>query len=102
MVSADDESSSNMEQMMDKIRLHVLEKNTYASPKLKFSINMPDVPPVIPHLQRTKEINTEAQKRSIYLKKDLPGDEGLLKSVPFQSTVQTASTGSNQYDIILR
>lgn len=55
---------------MDRIKLHIVEKSSFAKPLLAFSIDYHDIPPVIPPAQRKYELNTESEKKSIYLKKD--------------------------------
>ena len=65
-----EEGSTNLEKMLDRIKLHIVEKSSFAKPLLAFSVDYHDIPPVIPTAQRKYELNTESEKKSIYLKKD--------------------------------
>ena len=67
-----------LENCLEKVRLFMIEKNTFAKTNLKFSIRMEDIPPILPSKQRQAEINTEKEKRSVYLKSNATKVEGNL------------------------
>ena len=73
-----EEGENKLEGMLDKIKLHILEKCAYAKASLRFKIDMADIPPVIPPMQRKFEINTENEKRSVYLKDRKDDIKGLV------------------------
>eukprot|EP00794_Sanderia_malayensis_P021119 gene21119-23190_t len=72
----DNVGSGRLEAMLQKIKLHLVEKSTYAKSKLKFLIPMNEIPPIIPPMQRKAELNTETSKKSVYLKDELDGKDG--------------------------
>eukprot|EP00111_Clytia_hemisphaerica_P000305 TCONS_00000783-protein len=73
----------NLEQCLQKIKWHIVERGTFATLKSPFSINLEDIPPLIPPKQRKHEYNTESQKRSIYLKENdsVEGDVNVLSNL---------------------
>ena len=61
---------NGLEAMLEKVKLHLIEKNTYAKTKMKFRIPMNQVPPIIPPKLRRAELNTEVYGGSVYLESD--------------------------------
>ena len=71
------EDSSHLEKMLDKIKLRMVEHCCFANSKLAFSIRVNQIPPVIPPVLRKCELNTEMDKKSVYLTKTDDGEDGV-------------------------
>eukprot|EP00794_Sanderia_malayensis_P020800 gene20800-22840_t len=65
-----DKQSYHLEDMLKRIQLHMIEKATFAHPLLAYRVRAINIPPIIAPEQRIFEMNTEAQKQSVYLKDD--------------------------------
>ncbi len=57
---------------------------------LKFKVAMNLIPPMIPPKQRRAEINTEAHKKSVYLKEKFDGKEGVHAFASFKTFLRCA------------
>eukprot|EP00794_Sanderia_malayensis_P020874 gene20874-22926_t len=75
-----EEQSHHLEDMLKRIQLHMIEKATFAHPLLAYRVRAIEIPPIIAPEQRKFEMNTEAEKQSVYLKDDThkKGDAILL------------------------
>ena len=71
-------SVDKMELCIDRIHMRLLERNAFTKPKLNFPMRISDIPPIIPSRQRKKELNTEMDKKSVYLKDHSTTVEGQL------------------------
>eukprot|EP00794_Sanderia_malayensis_P001577 gene1577-1743_t len=72
----DNVGSGRLEAMLQKIKLYLVERSTYAKSKLKFLIPMNEIPPIIPPMQGKAKLNTETSKKSVYLKDELDSKDG--------------------------
>jgi len=64
----DTDGESNLEDCLEDIESYLIERGTFSTSHRKFSISLNNIPPLIPSYQRKMEINSESQKKSIYLK----------------------------------
>eukprot|EP00794_Sanderia_malayensis_P020744 gene20744-22773_t len=96
-----EEQSHHLEDMLKRIQLHTIEKATFAHPLLAYRVRAIDIPPIIAPEQRKFEMNTEAEKQSVYLKDDTHKKESVrdaadiylsLKHQPITFVCETACT----------
>ena len=59
-----------LEDFMNTIKQHFMEKTIYTRTSESFVVNMVDVPPIIPPALRSNSVQiTEAEKESVFLKR---------------------------------
>ena len=70
----------SLENMLEDIKLYWLEKITYTRVIAEPDFNAATLPPVIAPLLRAQVLNTEGEKKSVYLSANTDGKSRLFKS----------------------
>ncbi|XP_066931534.1 HMG domain-containing protein 3-like [Clytia hemisphaerica] len=94
--SSNDALSSNniqsMTTMLDEVKLHLVERSTFAKHRQEFRINYKDIPPLIAPSNARAELNTEGYKKSGYLENPqnkVKGDAIMLEKLFKDGKIQS-------------